>query len=81
MTSTKWPQWNMDGKFEVAKSQNKWESSMDAGLTDTNKRVKWEQSVTVNQGNDKLDFDFTARFKCPVKVCTISQWSLDSERA
>lgn len=58
----------MDGKFELSNTQNNWESSIDAGLTDTNKRIKWSQSLINNSKNDKIDFDVTARFRFPYKV-------------
>ncbi len=68
VTSTMWPQWNMDGNFELGKAGNKWESSIDAGFTDTPRRIKWTQSLTNTSNRNKVAFDFTARFRCPMKV-------------
>ena len=68
MTSTKWPAWNMDGKFELSKSGNIWESAIDAGLTDTDKRVNWVGTFINNSNRNKVDFDVTARFKCKVSI-------------
>ena len=61
----------MDGKFELTNNQNNWQSTIDAGLTDTNKRIKWSQTFINNSNKNKVDFDLTARFRFPYKVQTL----------
>ncbi len=68
MTSTKWPEFNMDGKMELTREQNTWTASVDAGLTDTNKRIKFDKTLENNSDRTKKSFDVTARFQVPFKV-------------
>ena len=76
VTSTKWPAWNMDGKFELSKSGRNWESTVDAGLTDSDKRINYVGNFINNSNRNKVDFDLTCRFNCKVRrsIVGINQW-------